>query len=121
MRRTARLHFSAFNLIRPSSSWGPFFSCSPAGLLADLALTNHMAVQASMSCLPCWESLGLPFAEQIIFLMFLNLFFISKESKMRAGLGVLHLSHGSLHPPEIPRSGIPINQSVEILRGVRMN
>ena len=36
---------------------------------------------------------------------------------MRTGLGVLHLSHGPPYPPEIPRSGIPINQSVEILRG----
>lgn len=81
MRRTARLHFPASNPIRPSSPWEPSFSCSLAGLLADLALTNHMADQAFMSCLPCWESLGLPFAEQISFLMFLNLFFISKEAK----------------------------------------
>lgn len=36
---------------------------------------------------------------------------------MRTGLGVLHLSHGPPNPPEISRSGIPINQSVEILRG----
>lgn len=98
VRRTARPHFPASNL-NPQALGG-----LPAGLLTGLALTNYMAVRASVSCTPCWESLGEPYEEQVGFLRSLNLFFISKKSKMRTELGVLHLSQ---EPPKMPGQEFP--------------